>query len=331
VDGFLRWLAVNTVIQNWDTYGNLAHNYYLYNNPADGRLHWIPWDNTMAFVPEGGMLLPLTLGFAEVWDDWPLIRYLYDDPVYCATYVSLVREVIAGVYESRRAQAQFQAEHDLIKPYVFGSEGEQASPYMTPDSFDAALQDLLSYPDMRAKAVYVFLDNETSESGLPRVVINEIHYNPPPAQGGKEREFIELYNAGESSVDMAGWSLTEGIAYTFPQGTVLAPAEHLVVVKDAAAYASLSCRVFQWDAGSLADEGEAVQLKTAEGVEIDFVRYDDAWPWPAEVDGDGSSLELINALEVNYLPEKWAASAAAGGTPGQANSASAGAASAGGL
>ncbi|MBF0224984.1 MAG: CotH kinase family protein [Desulfobacterales bacterium] len=29
VKGFIRWLAVNTVIQNWDTYGLMAHNYYL--------------------------------------------------------------------------------------------------------------------------------------------------------------------------------------------------------------------------------------------------------------------------------------------------------------
>jgi hypothetical protein len=50
VDLFLRWLAVNTAIDNWDTYGIMAHNYYLYGDPAHGgRLRWIPWDNNMAF------------------------------------------------------------------------------------------------------------------------------------------------------------------------------------------------------------------------------------------------------------------------------------------
>jgi len=48
VDGFLRWLAVNTVVQNWDTYGQMAHNYYLYNDA--GQLTWIPWDNNMAMM-----------------------------------------------------------------------------------------------------------------------------------------------------------------------------------------------------------------------------------------------------------------------------------------
>ena len=43
VDQFLRWLAVNTVIENWDAYGVMAHNYYLYGDPARrGQLRWIP-------------------------------------------------------------------------------------------------------------------------------------------------------------------------------------------------------------------------------------------------------------------------------------------------
>jgi hypothetical protein len=56
VDMFLRWLAVNTAIQNWDTYGAMAHNYYLYGDPnKNGRLQWIPWDNNMSFgVGPGG-------------------------------------------------------------------------------------------------------------------------------------------------------------------------------------------------------------------------------------------------------------------------------------
>ena len=43
VDIFLRWLAVNITIQNWDTYGRMTHNYYLYNNPKNSLLTWIPW------------------------------------------------------------------------------------------------------------------------------------------------------------------------------------------------------------------------------------------------------------------------------------------------
>jgi spore coat protein CotH len=55
-DGFLRWLAVNTAIQNWDVYGAMAHNYYLYGDPAqNGRLRWIPWDNNFSLGASPGI------------------------------------------------------------------------------------------------------------------------------------------------------------------------------------------------------------------------------------------------------------------------------------
>lgn len=42
VGGFLRWLAANTLLQNWDTYGVMSHNYYLYADSASGQVVWIP-------------------------------------------------------------------------------------------------------------------------------------------------------------------------------------------------------------------------------------------------------------------------------------------------
>jgi spore coat protein H len=55
VDTFLKWMAANTVVQNWDTYGQMSHNYYLYNDPETGLLTWIPWDNNMALGDGAGM------------------------------------------------------------------------------------------------------------------------------------------------------------------------------------------------------------------------------------------------------------------------------------
>jgi hypothetical protein len=55
VDLFLRWLAVNSVIDNWDVYGTMSHNYYVYGDPAKkGQLRWIPWDNNEALGRSGG-------------------------------------------------------------------------------------------------------------------------------------------------------------------------------------------------------------------------------------------------------------------------------------
>lgn len=54
MSGYLNYLAINTLIQNWDTYGRMSHNYYLYSDPSDGKVHWIPWDNNMALSESMG-------------------------------------------------------------------------------------------------------------------------------------------------------------------------------------------------------------------------------------------------------------------------------------
>lgn len=60
VDVFLRWLAIAAVVEHWDTYGGMTHNFYLYNNPATGKLTWISWDHNLVLGAQGagGMMLP---------------------------------------------------------------------------------------------------------------------------------------------------------------------------------------------------------------------------------------------------------------------------------
>ena len=65
------------------------------------------------------------------------------------------------------------------------------------------------------------------------LVISEIHYNPPVGQDG--HEFVELTNDSSTPEDISGYSFVEGIAYTFPPGTVLGAYERVVVCVNAAA------------------------------------------------------------------------------------------------
>ena len=89
------------VIQNWDAYGSMSHNYYLYNDPASGQLEWISWDHNEAMSAGnggGGRRGPgsgsVSLDKADVNDNWSLIRYLLDDPVYYALYVDYLAAVV---------------------------------------------------------------------------------------------------------------------------------------------------------------------------------------------------------------------------------------------
>jgi spore coat protein CotH len=132
---YLKYLAANTTIQNWDTYGRMTHNYYLYNNPSTDKFVWIPWDNNEAFAETGGMSGPLEFNFSSLSSTptgtqgdvaWPLIEYIYDDPVYKAQYDQYIDEFIYSAYDVSELTNTFTTYHNLISPYVIGADGEIA-------------------------------------------------------------------------------------------------------------------------------------------------------------------------------------------------------------
>ncbi|MEQ1586910.1 MAG: CotH kinase family protein [Cyclobacteriaceae bacterium] len=125
-DQFIKWLAINTTMLNWDTYGRIAHNYYLYNNPGKG-LTWIPWDNNEAMMNRGNTTPPISL--STVTSGWPLIRYLMDDPVYNAKYKVYMQEFVDTVFTSEKMDALFTQYHEMISPYVIGPEAKEEVKY----------------------------------------------------------------------------------------------------------------------------------------------------------------------------------------------------------
>jgi len=187
VDLFLRWLAVNTAIDNWDAYGAMAHNYYLYGDPRrNDRLRWIPWDHNMSFGagPGGGRgfpgpgfsgrgfpgrgadQVPMSAPgrgrggpppFGPVTRDvlhrdagaaWPLITRLLSDPEYSARYRRFLNDSLGGLLASGAASRRVRELHALITPAVVGSNGELRT--HTTISSDAAFRES---PDTLLKGI----------------------------------------------------------------------------------------------------------------------------------------------------------------------------------
>ncbi|MHA3773525.1 lamin tail domain-containing protein [Verrucomicrobiota bacterium sgz303538] len=176
-------------------------------------------------------------------------------------------------------------------------------------------------------------------------VINEIMYHPPGAPGEDPgQEWIELYNnSSTETVDLSNWKLTKGIDFTFPSGTALAPGAYLVVAADVAkfqaAHSGFTGQLVGGWTGRLSNSSNTIRLEDAAEKKADEVTYADegdwalrargvtdrshqGWDWIADHDGLGKTLELRNStLASANSGQNWATSAAAGGTPGTANSA----------
>ena len=85
---------------------------------------------------------------------------------------------------------------------------------------------------------------------VPKVVINEIHYNPNSSDDLEE--FVEITNADSVAVDISNWHLTEFASpgVTFPAGTIIQPGAYIVAAKDMATLAArLGCiTTYEWGA-----------------------------------------------------------------------------------
>jgi hypothetical protein len=149
-------------------------------------------------------------------------------------------------------------------------------------------------------------------SGLADIVINEIHHTPRPKQ--VFGEFIELFNTGTEVVDVSGWSFTDGIRFTFPEGTLISPGSYLVVAEDpsvVAAQYGYSSALGPYE-GRLDGDGEELILRDINGNLMDSVEYGHGFPWPTVGSGFDHSIELIHPSLDNRLPGNWRASVTGG-------------------
>ncbi len=181
-----------------------------------------------------------------------------------------------------------------------------------------------------------------SASAASDIVINEFMYHPAHALAQPEdtgQEWVELFNRGTNSVDLAGWRLAKGVAFTFTNA-VLAPGEHLVVAASRtnflAHYPTATNVLGDW-VGRLSNTDDELQLLNAIGEEVNRVAYADSgewavrarlsadayglrgWDWLAAHDGGGFTLELINPAMPNLYGQNWTASGVSGGSPGGPN------------
>ena len=173
----------------------------------------------------------------------------------------------------------------------------------------------------------VFLALFVAKPVLGQVTITEIMYNNGlPGVSGRKAEFIELFNPSVEPVDLAGYSFSRGIDFTFVGNQVwLEGHSYLVVCADPATIlgshsVDVNLLVGPWNPETaLSNGGETIELVEPSGVVVARVRYNDRGKWPVAADGTGHSLEIRSPYRELDDPDSWAHSSELGGSPGEAN------------
>ena len=157
----------------------------------------------------------------------------------------------------------------------------------------ARVLDGSTWSAMRVLEVIVEQDQDFSD-----LQITEIHYEPlrDGHQGFEhprhnEFEFLELKNTGSNPLDLSLCAFNDGIHYTFPVGTIIAPGGFIVLTRAADLFVERYGVEAdgQFD-GALSNSGEPLGLVDPQGTEILSVTYGVELPWPQGARGNGFSL-----------------------------------------
>jgi hypothetical protein len=175
--------------------------------------------------------------------------------------------------------------------------------------------------NMSSASVYtaVFIVAESTDI---KIVVNEINYN---ASGEKNTEdWIELYNAGKTSVNLRNWIISDGgpaSGFKITSDIILAPGMLTVICRDVTAFSSFIPEVKNITGNmnfGLSSSGDDINVYDPQGNLADFVKFSPGLPWPTDANGTGASIELVDPLADNNDGRNWR-SRQNGGTPGTAN------------
>lgn len=151
-----------------------------------------------------------------------------------------------------------------------------------------------------------------------QVLISEIMYNPDSYEGGigkdaqpNQTEWVELYNAGDEAVSLAGFYLQDedGKTVALPESAKIEPGQAIVLIPGSQTVGDFrkawgkGFDVYKLDGWAVGDDplsnlangpsssNEILTLRNKDGEVVDEVNYDDEGDWPRD-SPDGPSIAL---------------------------------------
>jgi len=137
--------------------------------------------------------------------------------------------------------------------------------------------------------------------------VTELMYH---ASSGSNFDYIELQNVGETTLNLAGVHLSDGIDFTFGQ-MLLDPGQYVAVVRNLTAFRSTygtGINVAGEYSGNLSNGGERIVLSVPSPLDAAILRFEYSDTWYPVTDGDGSSLVINEPLTHPAIlsePESW--------------------------
>ena len=268
VQNALAALALNNLFVNLDAYNGSAHNYYVYDRDDSGRITHIHWDTNEAF---GRFLMFVAHGDDPLEMDpfWlpeptgpppgeeqerPLMENLWANTDYSNDYLCYLQQMLDQGFDATTMQPRIDELADLIRSDVYADTNKMYSNAEFEQNLYTDVQDgmttiygLLNFVQQRS----TFLSTHLSGLSLdcpdtPSVLVGTLFINElmadndttieDPDEPGAYEDWIEIFNAGSSTIDLGGLYMTDDLAdptqWQIPLGVSVAAGGHLLFWAD---------------------------------------------------------------------------------------------------
>lgn len=256
LDEYLRILAIDILINNWDSYLNHGRNWYLYHEPKKDKIHWVPWDYNFAFNRDPLGHGDLALVRDMVLPDKVLVRRIFEVPEFKERIFDYMCEILAVNFTSDRINPILDSQLVLVIN-DWGSSNDLLTVGTLNDFIDGVtwfgtsgtvFQSMKHFVADRTNAMVNELISEGHTcTPLPAsinpqdVVINEFMASngsdsPWSDQDGDFDDWIELYNNTASPISLENYFLSNTDTFLhkweLPADTVIPANGYLIIWAD---------------------------------------------------------------------------------------------------
>ncbi|MCP4917779.1 MAG: hypothetical protein GY913_12770 [Proteobacteria bacterium] len=198
VDQFIRTWAADGIVGHWDSYAGNTNNFYVYVDPSDGRLRFMPWgiDAILTGDEPFGVAQPRT-----VVANSALSQALYADDEGRALYWATMEEFLE-VWSGEELADRVDEMQDLIKPYL-------ADEYDNKSDWRAEGKRVREFVELRELAVLDELDDPPAMSTEGRAwpclgEVGSVEVTFESTWGSYGRENTWAYGSGTFAYNYAG-------------------------------------------------------------------------------------------------------------------------------
>lgn len=117
IDSFMRFWATESLIGFWDGYTHNQNNFFVYENPEDSRLCFMPWGTDSAFTTYVPRIID-PIKNLSVHTSSALANRLYHHPQMRARYLKALKSILATTWNEEQLLAEVDRVERMLSPEV---------------------------------------------------------------------------------------------------------------------------------------------------------------------------------------------------------------------